>query len=415
MAQLKHEQALIGCILIDENEGLYACRKNGIKPSSFADVDCRNAFTAIQALANISKPIDLLTVDRQMDAPCQSTSLEDMVDAVATSTHSQHYAELVKEDANRRDLALLLRVTGESVSNGMAIDEAVNAVQSAIVEITGANGVSVKTIGELRDAKIEQWKIAQKDGFIGVPFTLPAVNKSLGGWRKGCVGIIAGYRGEGKSTLVRQQCLDLAKSGTGVALFTLEDPDDIASASMVGYHAEISVFGLDTGRSHPDKLNQIDERWQELEEIPLFISSGSSKMDEIEATANMLKMKHGIDIVFIDHIQYVTPLIMRGMSRNDTMAYYSQRCSAMAKSLDVPVVLASQLSRDSEKANRKPKLSDLRDSGTLEQDSRQIIMLYYDGEKDHHILELLKNNFGESRVSVDVERMDGRQHFKEVH
>ena len=408
-----YEKALIGCIFLDTNAGIYACKEHKITESSFTDVICQSTFRSILKLSRAGTPIDPLTVnsDSRIDLLDEINSI---IHDTPTAAHVGHYAEKVKVAERGREVARMLARAQTDLKQGVSVPELVKTLQAGLIEVSDNNAVKVKKLADLREQKIEQWKAAQEHGFIGVQFTLPTVNNSLGGWRPGCVGIIAGYRGEGKSTLMRQQCLELAKAGRGVALFTLEDPDDVASSSMVGAHAEISVFGLDTGRSHPDKINQIDQAWRQIGDIPLFIMSGSLGVDQIDTTAQMLKMKHDIDIVFVDHVQYIAPLIMRGMSRNDTMAYYSQRFSAMSKKLDIPVVLASQLSRASEQQERKPKMSDLRDSGTLEQDARQILLLYFDKEKDNHIIEVAKNNFGESRKEVDVKRMDGRQKFEEV-
>jgi replicative DNA helicase len=408
-----YETALIGYILLESNPALYACKEHNVSVDSFESVCCKLAYEAIDRLSKRGRPIDTLTVGAEIEGTLEVT-LDDMLDSAPTITHVDYYAEQVKTAERTRRLSGVLACTKQDIDNGLGVDDAIKAVQAELIELADTSGVQVNRVGDLREDKIEQWKAAQTHGFIGVPFTLPAVNKSLGGWRKGCVGIMAGYRGEGKSTLMRQNCLDLAKAGKGVGLFTLEDPADIACASMVGNHADISVFGLDTGRCNPENLARIDEAWQGIGDIPLFISSGSLGIDEIDTAAQLLKMKHGIEIIFVDHVQYIAPLIMKGMSRNDTMAYYSQRFSAMAKKLDIPVVLASQLSRSSEKENRKPKLSDLRDSGTLEQDARQILLLYFDGEKGNHVLEVSKNNFGESRKEVEVKRVDGRQRFIEV-
>jgi len=206
----------------------------------------------------------------------------------------------------------------------------------------------------------------------------------------------------------------MAKQGVKVLLFSLEDPADIASASIVGNHAEISVFGLDTGKCNPGNLTRIEEAWRNIGDLPLWIVGGSLGIDTIDTTARMMKMKHDIDLVIIDHIQYIPPYIMKGMSRNDTVAHYSARSVAIASDLDCHVCNLSQFSRSSEKENRKPRLSDLRDSGTLEQDCRQALLLFYDGEKGHHVLEVAKNNYGQSGVEIDVERVDGRQRFKEL-
>jgi len=206
----------------------------------------------------------------------------------------------------------------------------------------------------------------------------------------------------------------LAQKGIKVALFSLEDPPDIASAGMVGNYANVNVFGLDTGRGNPQNLDVMDTAWKKIADLPLWIMGGAMDIDTIETTSRLLKMKHGLDMIIIDHIQYIPPYILKGYSRNDTVAHYSSRTVGMASSMDVHVCNLSQFSRASEKEGRKPRLSDLRDSGSLEQDCRLAILLYFDGDKGHHILDCAKNNFGQSGFEIDVKREDGRQRFSEI-
>ena len=408
-----YESALLGCILLEPNTALYACKDNRITVNSFLNMDARVVFSAMNSLAKTNRPIDIITVERELSQPIK-LSLSKMMDYAVTVAHVNHYAEEVKNAERFRIFSGMLAKTERDLAQNIPLAEAMAEMQATLIELSDTSGVQALKLKDLREAKIAQWKTAKDVGFVGVPFTLPSINRSLGGWRNGCVGIIAGYRGEGKSSLVRQQCLDLANRGYKVALFSLEDPADIATACMVGNQANISVFSLDTGRCSSDKIDEMDKVWQQMGDIPFWIISGALGIDEIDTTTRLLKMKHDIDIIFIDHVQYITPLILRGMSRNDTMAHYSSRASSIAKTMDIPVIFASQLSRSSEKENRKPRLSDLRDSGTLEQDARQILMLYYDADKEHHVIELAKNNFGESRVEIDVKRVDGRQRFEEV-
>jgi replicative DNA helicase len=126
----------------------------------------------------------------------------------------------------------------------------------------------------------------------------------------------------------------------------------------------------------------------------------------------MMKREHGIDILWIDHIQLIKPYELPHSNRNNTMAVYSQSIVALAKSLDIPIICLSQLSRDAEKGVRTPRLSDLRDSGTLEQDARQVLLLYQ--EKETFKLEIAKNNFGSSGNTVEMIRHSDKQRFEEV-
>jgi len=408
------ESALIGCILLEPNQGLYAVKEHKISADSFTDADCRKAFNGIETVAKANRPIDVLTVANTFILPLETLTLDDMMESAATIAYVGHYAEEVKKAEKLRTIDSVLVSTHKQLKNGLTLSDALSRLQSAIIELTDTSGVQVDTLADLKADKIAQWEVAQKEGFVGIPFHLPNVNHALGGLRLKCMSIFAGYRGEGKSTMARDWALQTAKNGIGVALFTLEDPADIAGASIVGNYADISVFGLDTGKCHPDRLGHISQKWDELDGIPLYIISGSLNIDEIDTTARLLKMKYNIGLVIIDHIQYIPPYIMKGMSRNDTVAYYSSRTTSMADQLDVHVCNLSQFSRDGEKQQRKPRLSDLRDSGTLEQDCRAALLLHFDHDKGHHALEIAKNNHGQSGMEFDVKRVDGRQRFEEI-
>jgi len=406
------EPALIGCILLNSNEGIYACREHNISAESFDNACCRLAWEAVERLCASGKPVDMRTLEGEIGARTFEMSLSDMVDKASTIANVKYYAEEVKRAERSRRLAGELIVMQQDIRLGLGVDEALERLQTVVVELTDASKINIYKIKDLKDAKINQWQHAQTHGFIGIPFHLDAINEALGGARRKCVSIMAGYKGEGKSTLARGWAKHTALNGTGVALFTLEDPADIASANMVGDHANISVFGLDTGKCHESRITTMSATYDQIGDIPLYIISGSLTIDEICTTAALLKRKHNIGLVIIDHIQYVPPYILKGSTRNDTVAYYSARTTDLADKLDAHVCNLSQFARSADREQRKPRLSDLRDSGTLEQDARQAFILYFDKEKGHHMLEIAKNNYGQSGTEYNIKRVDGRQRFE---
>jgi len=410
------EEYVLGSVLLDNNQALYACAQEGITEKSFFVSINKKIWRAIQALAHANKPIDPCTLAKQLDSDgvdIDADHLDKMMGSVMTIAHTQYHAEQVKDAERNRILQNIVQEVDADITNGAVVTDSLEKLSVMTMALHDRKNVEVYRMADLREDKIDQWENAQEHGFVGVPFSKPKINKYLGGWRKGVMGIIAGYRGEGKSTIIREEALNLAEDDYKVALFTLEDPVDIAAACIAGNKADVSVFGLDTGTIRPDALEDINAAWRTIGKLPIWIIGNSTSVSQISATARLLKMRFDIDMIFIDHIQFITPYRMDGASRNDTVAQYSGQIIQLAKSLDIPIVCASQLSRDSEKANRKPKLSDLRDSGTLEQDARQILLLYYDKEAGQHILEVAKNNFGQSQKSVYVKRQDGRQRFEE--
>lgn len=406
------EEQVLGSVFLDQNRVMYIMAKYNITCDSFITPEHKAIFTIIQKLAKNGKPIDLKIVAQEK--PEYDRLLEQIIDGVPTAAHAEHYIKELKDAENKRVLLDVITSVSFDITSGVSTDESINVLNAAIMSITNCREINIYQVERLREEKIEQWRQAQNHGFVGVPFSLQEINAYLGGWRKGVMGIIAGYRGEGKSTLIRQEAVELAGSGVKVGLFSLEDPPDIACACMAGNVSDVSTFGLDTGTIHESAIDKINEVWANMNKLPLWIAENAMSIEQIISTSQLLKMRHGIDILFIDHIQFISPYTLKGCSRNDTVAQYSGQIIQLAKKLDIPIVCASQLSRDSEKGNRKPRLSDLRDSGTLEQDARQILLLYYDSDAENHILEVAKNNYGQSRKEVAVRRLDGRQRFEVV-
>ena len=415
------EQSVIGSILLDNNMGFFACAKYSITDDCFEDSSCRALFAASMTLSKARKGVDPRTMSAQLVKDGADISWEFMntcMEKVPTATHAEHYVEALREVYNRRQIVAICDKARNDALMNKDIGSITAFLNAEALNVTTGDSAEYYTLADLKDEKIEQWRHAQEHGFVGVPFrSVPAINDALGGWRNGCVGIVAGYRGLGKSTLVRAECLCQAQADEATALFTIEDPKDIAAAGIVGNAANISVFGLDTGNCRPTAIDDMEAKWTEIGNIPLYISNSATKIEQIISQMTIMKQRHDIKSAWVDHVQYITPYILPGMTRNDTVAHYSSRFTDTAKALDIPIILLSQFGRQVEKENRPPRMSDLRDSGSLEQDSRQILMLYSIPEEINpdslQFLEVVKNNYGKSGWGVPVKRQDGKQRFSQ--
>jgi len=410
MISVENERALIGCILIDPTAGMYACAKHGVVIDSFTDPSSRELFRAFQDMRAKGKDINSVSVGDYCSV--KSDKIIKIIDETPTASHVDYHAQRVKEKHNARMIVASAKQTIDMLDNGSDLPIAVDGLYSTIVKVTSSTGVEIlQPCDALEDTK-DRWERAARGEVVGIPFNVaPTVNKCLGGWRRGCMSIIGAYRACGKSTIIRQDAIENAKRGNNVLLFSLEDPKDIALSRMAGYVAGESIFELDKGNSA--QLTKVVDAWETMRELPIRVVANPCSIAEIMSIAEMVNARYKLDIIYIDHIQYVYPLILPSMSRNDTMAHYSQCIVNMAKRLDIAAVCASQFSRASEKESRKPRLSDLRDSGSLEQDARQIILLYWDAEADSFMLEVAKNNYGQSGEAVEVIRYGDMQRFEE--
>jgi len=415
------ERAVLGSILLDPDGVMYLCGKHGITADSFYIPAHRITYAAMVSLrARPRNHLDAVTVadelgrTGQLDAAGGALAMERMIDATPTASHAAYYIEIVADCHVRRRAIAAVRKAELALHDLDAPDiDTIGHLSGELATLRSLSGLDIATLHSFKDGKIEQWRAAKGKGYVGIPTSFTELNKVLGGWRCKVMSIIGGYRGCGKSTIARQECLWLAKQGYKVGLFSLEDPGDIAAAGMVGNHADISTFALDTGSyANPIMIENMAAAWDHLKDLPLWIVAASMTVDQIIATSNAIKRQHGLDILFVDHLQLIKPYELPHTNRNNTLAVYSQAIVGLTQSLDIPIVCLSQLSRAAEQGNRAPMLSDLRDSGTLEQDARQVILLY--AEDDHYVLDVAKNNFGVSAKRVDVRRLDGKQRFEEL-
>jgi len=410
---MNSQQYIIGCVLTEPDKVLPVCIEHGFRPEMLTGRS-RLAYETAMSLWRSGHGVDIATVDVAMGKQGLrnlTVFLGQCVDAVTTVEHLNDHVEIVTAEYRRKALEeAIARAQRELKDAEQDSNEIATTLSQRIVAINADTTKRVKSLGDYRGPKVQQWKDAKEGTAMGVPSSLVGLNRAMGGYRPEIMTIIAGYRGEGKSTFVRQECLSIARANHGVALLSIEDPGDQAAASIVCNFADASTFDLDVGKSNA-MVGDVDDAWKHLEALPLHIASWAMTIGDVEATCAMLRHKENIEIVFLDHLQFITPYRLPTMNRNDTISTYSRTLTDMAKRFHIPVVVTSQLSRDSEKQNRKPRLSDLRDSGSIEQDARAVLMLYYEGES--HVIEIAKQNYGPSRVKIPLRRVLGKR-FEET-
>jgi len=416
------ERRLIGCLVGScREETLIAVREVGITPDTFLDSNLGTVFGLVCEGSRRGVVPDHATLAYSMDKSLLgrlggTLALDNLVDVACLEPHAAWYAKMVYRAALARKGAAACRQWSQRLAESQEPEVELAGAQADLAELQtrGISKSPSRQVAEFCAEKVEQWRQAKGKGYVGVPSSFGEVNKYLGGYRHGVMTVLGGYRGEGKSTLARQEALGLAQKGYKVLLCSMEDPGDIAAAGIAGNYSGRSVFHLDTGEDDAQHIDQIEADWKNLASIPLHIASGSMKIEDIETAAMLHAARHGLDFLIVDHIQFITPYKLAGMDRNGTIATYTQRLVAILTKHKIPGLVLSQLSRDSEKESRKPRLSDLRDSGCIEQDARAVLLLYFNGETQTHRLEIAKNNFGISGKAFEIRRLDGRQRFEMV-
>jgi replicative DNA helicase len=419
MDTTKHQRNVIGWILSNyETESAWnTIRKRGVTEEHFTDALCRSVFIAADAVKKTSKRLDSLSiidhaVRSGMPLDGQQQAMRCVDEAVIIAGHLEPSIDALLSAHLADRAAMTLASYARAMKDTENAIDTLHEAQLKLGELSLSYApADVHHISHFREEKLAQWEAARNTGFVGLPSSIQGVNKNLGGYRRKVMCMIGGYRGEGKSLFLRQELYSMARKGFKCLLVTLEDPEDIAAAIVAGHAAKRSIFALDTGTASDYARQDVDAAWAGMQDLPLW-TAYTRTIEEIVSVCTAHKAMYGLDAIGLDHIQYISPYQLPKMDRNGTVAMYSNTVCGLLKDMDAAGLVASQFSRRAESEGRRPKLSDLRDSGTLEQDCRQALLLSRDG--DDHLIEVAKNNFGPSGTDIRLRRIGAEHRFEEV-
>jgi len=219
------------------------------------------------------------------------------------------------------------------------------------------------------------------DEFTGVPSGFTSLDRKTSGWQGSDLIIVAARPSMGKTAF----CLNMARNAavlqnTPVAFFSLEMSATQLATRLISSEAEISQMEMKAGKMEPHKVQQIITKSEILSDAPIYIDDTPAiNIFQLRAKCRRMKRKHDLGLIIIDYLQLMSGMgnDNRGMNREQEISRISRSLKTLAKELDVPVIALSQLSREVERrTNKRPMLSDLRESGAIEQDADQVIFLY---------------------------------------
>lgn len=388
---LEMERAVLGAILLDK-EGLPLV-KDFLTPQSFFDASHQLIFEAILSLYEASEAIDLVSVTRwlrkseQMETVGGTAYLARLLSKVNSARNIEYHGLIVAQMAIKRsmiDVANDLLGNNKDVSKD--IFDVLNETEQSFFKISeqsikkqylDAGYVMKLTIDEL-----EAKKESNQDGLTGIPSGFTALDKLTGGWQKTELVIFAARPGMGKTAFVVSAMRNAAVDHDApVAIFSLEMSATQLMLRMISSEAEISSEKLRKGTLEPHEWQQMHHKLEKLGKAPIFIDDTPAlSILELRAKCRRLKAQHDIQMVIIDYLQLMTGDDGSGIAgnREQEIATISRSLKNLAKELEVPVIALSQLSRavETRGGDKRPQLSDLRESGSIEQDADQVMFLY---------------------------------------
>jgi len=377
------EQSLLGCMLVDKDAIIAVA--GWLTPSHFYDDRHVQIYSNILDLFNEGLPVDLITLtdrlkkQKKLSAVGGRTYIADLATMVATSAHAEEYGQIIKESATRRGLISAARnITEMAYKEDVGIDEVIDTSEKQVFDVaqsgTRTNFVHIKDL--LKDAYERAERADKDEAYLGISTGFKDLDDLLGGFQKSDLIILAARPSVGKTALALDMMRHAALvEGKTVAFFSLEMSKTQIMDRLLGMQSGIPFWEIRTGRLSDKKFVKLANTMGELAEGNIYIDDQAGQhINALRTKARRLALERGLDIIFVDYLQ-----LMHGNSKESRtleVGEISQGLKNIAKELDIPVVGLSQLSRAIEqRQSRRPQLSDLRESGSIEQDADVVMFI----------------------------------------
>lgn len=402
------EKATIGALLL-EKDAIYEV-VDFLKPHMFYDEFFKTVYEAILRVESNSK-IDLITVVDELRKTSEEINISRialLTDNVASAAHIKTHALIVYQDYLRRKLILSCAKT-VSDSNDMTlgisdlIDTHLSDIENIVNNTIEGETVHISQAAEESLSAYHERERRAKEGIsVGINTGLYKLDRALNGLQAGSLNVIAARPSMGKTSFMLNIARNAAKSGHNVFIISLEMTKTSLVDRMIVAESGITSNNYKAGRLSPDEYKYMLKGKERISALPIEINdTAMMTVQQIKSQAKKLKRKNKCDIVLIDYLQLIDAPYMKDMTRNNEISEITRTLKIMAKELELPVVLLSQLNRDVERRIDKiPILSDLRDSGAIEQDADVVLFIhrdyYYNDQADKHkgIVRIAKNREG---------------------
>lgn len=397
------EQAVLGCMIIDKDAAGSAFEV--IKAEDFYREDNKEVFSAILDLFEASKPIDTLSIKEQLrlrgtlDAIGGIAYIAELASKVPTSANIEYYAKIVEEKSILRKL---IHSSTDIVNMGYNANEEVQVIvdtaEKKIFDIVQKRNVKgftpIKNILVDNFEKLEEL-YNQKGYLTGISYGFTDLDMKTAGLHNSDLILIAARPAMGKTAFALNIAQNVAiHDKVPVAIFSLEMSKEQLVNRLLCCEAMIDASKMKTGKLEEDDWGKLAQAMSTLSDAPIFIDDtpGQNVM-EIRAKCRRLKLEKGLGLIVIDYLQLMQGTSKRGDNRQQEVSEMSRALKILAKELDVPVITLSQLSRAPDaRPDHRPVLSDLRESGAIEQDADIVMFLYRD---DYYNPETEKKNITE--------------------
>lgn len=382
------EEVVLGALMIDR-KGVDEVI-DILHPEVFYKQSHQHIFEAIFELFEDSQPVDLLTVSARlkkkgkMEMVGGEFYLIQLTQKVSSSAHIEFHARIILQKYIQRSLIKISNeIIEESYNESTDVFDLLDTAEAKLYEVTQGN---IKRSSETAQNLVIQAKkrieeIANKEGLSGVPSGFTKLDQLTSGWQPSDLIIIAARPGMGKTALTLSMARNMAvEHNIPVAFFSLEMSSVQLITRLISSETQLSSEKLRTGNLEKHEWEQLNVKVKGLEKAPLFIDDTPSlSIFDLRAKARRLSSQHGIKLIIVDYLQLMTAGgSQKGGNREQEISTISRNLKALAKELSIPVIALSQLSRavETRGGSKRPLLSDLRESGAIEQDADIVSFIY---------------------------------------
>lgn len=377
------EQAVLGAMMIDANALNNAIDILRTK-DAFYDPKHQVIYEAIAELYNTTTPVDLLTVTEQLrklgslQIAGGAYYISTLTNKIASAAHVEHHARIIIEKYIQREvIGISNDILRDAYDETKDIFEVLSKAESGLFEVAQSNmKKGYDTMQTAMKGAMEEIEKAREntDGVSGIPTGLKELDRVTSGWQRSDMIVIAARPAMGKTAFVLSIARNIAVDyNMGVVVFSLEMSSVQLVKRLISSEAQMDAEKLRKGNIEDYELQQIYSRIGRLNKAPLYIDDTPGiSIFELRAKCRRLKQKHNIEVVIIDYLQLMTGGTNKGQgNREQEISHISRSIKEIAKELNIPVIVLSQLNRSVEArgGDKKPVLSDLRESGAIEQDA----------------------------------------------
>lgn len=410
------EEAVLGAIMLEKDA--FIAVSEFLKPDSFYLEAHQKIYRAVIDLSTQEKVIDILTVTEQLRKTEELNEvggplyISKLTNRVASAAHVEFHARIVAQKYIQREL---IRVSSEiqnrAFDESIDVNDLLDYSEQELFQIAEGN-IKKETakINVLIHAAIEQIQEAGKTegSLIGVPSGFTKLDRITSGWQNSDLIIIAGRPSMGKTAFALSMAKNIAVDhGRPIGFFSLEMSSLQLVTRLIVSETELPAHRIRNGKLDDHEWKQLESKIKKLVEAPIYIDDTAAiSLFEFRAKARRLKLQYNVELIVVDYLQLMTGNTDTRGSREQEVSSISRSLKAISKELDIPIIALSQLNRSVEmrSGNKRPQLSDLRESGAIEQDADLVIFIHRPEKYGIHTDEEGNSNKGIAEVIVAKHR-----------